>query len=177
MRLGDGACEPETDSRRAGAAHAAREGVDAGVDPRPVVGDLHDDAGAVALDDVDRDVRAVAQAVGDEVRDRLTKTCRVHGRRRSAVDANADRVVREARRERADVDPFEPQREELRVGEDPLDVPRGRDGKLHESSTAVRIADRRCRLDERRQRRYGAAQLVHDDREMLGVAHATSADG
>ena len=96
---------------------------------RPVVDDVDDDP-PVPLPHLDHDPRSVPQAVRDEVREHLTQSRRIavdarsatgdgHGRSPASVDASRPTSIGSSRSEI-----------ELRVGQDPLDVPRRGDREL-----------------------------------------------
>ena len=166
MRLGDRPRDPEAEPARAGAAHAACEDVDRRVDPRPVVGHVDDDH-SVVLADADRHARAVAEPVRDEIREHLAQACRVSLDDRPAGNGDVDPVGLELADERGEVDLLASQRAGLVVGEDPLDVPRGRD-RQRECARSLCGGQPGGRPRECGQRRDRAPQLVGDELQALG---------
>ena len=142
--------------------------------PRPVVGHVDHDP-AVALPHLDRDGRAVPQPVLDEVRERLTESRRIRGDTRAALDGHHDALRREPAGERAHVDGLRPEREQLRIRDEPLDVAAGGDGERDQPPT-FRGRRRRSGCGERLERGHGAPQLVGDDAEPVAVGHARLLD-
>ena len=119
----------------------------------------------------------MAERVPDEVGEHLPQPGRVAYDRHRALGVDGYRGRRERRREGGEIDGLEPEREQLGIRDDPLEVTRRGDAEGDHPPQDRRVVCCGSRGRERLEGRNRAAQLVRDDAETLTVrlAHARSA--